>query len=278
MKSRDETEALMKKAREYKSQSENGEHIGDNRHNAYAIYSRFVRKAFGLEEKTTIIQGDKFNHWSFRHDSDYAKGELSASRIASVLIKYRRALKSLGAINTNFERTLKRARQHLLQAGVAADIVKGLSSHISTQHLEDRIAMIRRAYPVGETSGQGMLVRRALAGIAMYHPSYYRMAGAVSYVKSITNKKQHTRLKEKHNEKIRVNHHFLIKKAREVLDNPESSWVSLMVALCAVTGRRPTEIMKTAKFWPCNTKPENYVSFTGLLKSRERRLDEGFGS
>lgn len=277
MKSKDETEKLIKVAKRYKCQSEDGRHVLNNRTNTYEIYSRFVRKAFGLEEKTIIINGDKVSVWGFKPDSEYARGELSASRIASVLIKYRRALKSLGAINTNFERTLKRAKLQLTKAGIAPDIIKGLSSKINITTLEERLALLKRSYPVGEKSGRGMLVRKALSGIAMYHPSYYRMGGAVSYVKSITNEKQKTRLKEKHDEKIRVNPTFLLNKARDVLDNPKSGWASLTVALCTVTGRRPTEIMKTAKLWLDEQTPEHYIRFSGVLKSRDRKLDDDFG-
>lgn len=275
--SRDKTKEIVSKAKLYIEADKSENHAKISRQSVYYIYDYYIKKCLGLEERKVVLSNRKVKVWSFVEDCEYSRGELSASRIASLLIKYRRALKELGAINKKFIPSLEAAKKELIRAGVDEHIVEGLKPTLKVKNLEERIAVLRRKYPRGATSGKGAIIRQAINSIRMYHPCYYRLGGAVSYVKSITNEKQKIRLKEKHDEKMRVNPDFLLNKAREVLNDEKSGWVALTVALCAVTGRRPTEIMKTAKFRIDDHTPENYIKFSGLLKSRERKLDDDFG-
>ncbi|HGJ5855074.1 protelomerase family protein [Arsenophonus nasoniae] len=274
---RDKTKSLVKQAKLYIDENDQKITSADARRGSFHIYNYYVKKCLGLEEKKVFLEGKKINVWSFVKDCEYSRGELSASRIASLLIKYRRALKELGAIHKKFSRSLEAAKKEMIKAGVEQKVVDSLHPNLKVKTLEERIAFLKRKYPKGSRSGTGAIIRQALDSIRIYHPSYYRLGGAVSYVKSITNEQQKIRLKAKHDEKIKVNPAFLLKKARAVLDDKNSKWTSLTVALCAVTGRRPTEIMKTAKFRIDNHTPENYIKFSGLLKSRDRRLDDDFG-
>lgn len=277
MKKRDRTGELIEKAKAYIEHKSNNDGGKAARQSVYNIYITFIKKAFGLEEKKIKTGVYTTKLWDFTPDSDFKKGLLSASRIASILIKYRRALQTLGAIHNKFDSTLEEAKKILLDAGVDRELVNGLKTSIKPETLEERIKIIKRMYPVGYSSGAGSMVRQALAGIRMYHPIYYRLAGAVSFVKSISNEKQKIKLKEKHDKKTIINPEFLINKANQVICDESSSWVELTVALCAVTGRRPTEIMKTAKFSVNENTPDNYVLFSGVLKSRDRKYEDGFG-
>lgn len=276
-KVRDKTKKVIEKAKIYKNSITSEIDSKKVRQSVYDIYANYVKRDFGLKENTALIEGKKIKTWYFLPDSEYSSGELSASRIASLLIKYRRALKSLGAINKKFIPSLHAAKKALIKAGVEQSIIDGLKPSLKIKTLEERIALLKRKYPRGSASGKGEMVRQALTSIKMYHPSYYRLAGAVSYVKSITNEQQKIRLKARHDEKIKINPHFLLNKAKFILDNPNSTWVQLTVALCAVTGRRPTEIMKTAKFRVDDKTPDNYIRFSGILKSRDRKFEEDFG-
>lgn len=275
MKKRDRTSDVVAKAMLYVDASESFSDQKKAKQGVYEIYATFVREAFGLEEVRVLSGGRKIKVWRFSDESEYARGELSASRIAALLIKYRRALKSLGAVHKRFKPSLSEAKKILTEAGVPEHLVKGLNPNIRIKTLEDRIATLKRTWPGG--SGTGAMVRIALAGIKIYHPSYYRLGGAVSYLKSITNEKQKAQLKAKHDRKIFINPDFLLKKALSVLTSSSSPWISVAVALCAVTGRRPTEIMKTARFRTDENTPENYIRFNGVLKSRDRKYDDDFG-
>lgn len=276
-KRRDKTKKVVEKAKIYTIDIKSEIDRKKIRQSVYEIYANYVKRDFGLEEDTALIEGRKIKVWRFLPDSEYSKGELSASRIASLLIKYRRALKSLGAINKNFIPSLHAAKKTLIRTGIEQNLVEGLKPTLKIKNLEERITLLKRRYPRGSASGKGDIIRQAIGSIKIYHPSYYRLAGAISYVKSITNEQQKIRLKAKHDEKIKVNPHFLLNKAKSILDNPKSTWVQLTVALCAVTGRRPTEIMKTAKFRVNDKTPENYLLFSGILKSRDRKFDDDFG-
>lgn len=274
---RDKTKELISKAKMYidGKSSENSEKIQQK--SVRYIYGYYIKKCLGLAENTVVINDEKVKVWQFVPDCEYLKGDVSASQIAALLVKYRRALKSLGAIHKDFIPSLNIAKKQLINAGLDKHIVDGLNPKLRLETLEERIEILKRKHPRGAASGKGMMIHNAINSIKIYHPSYYRLAGAVSYVKAITNQKQKTRLKEKHDKKIRFNPDFLLRKARAVLDNKHAGWVELTVALCAVTGRRPTEIIKTAKLWRDRQTPENYMRFSGLLKSRDRKLDDDFG-
>ena len=56
----------------------------------------------------------------------------------------------------------------------------------------------------------------------------------------------------------------IVEKAERLLSSER--WYDLVVGLCMVTGRRPTEILKTARFFP---KSMYTVTFDGQLKKRE---------
>lgn len=276
-KRRDKTPEIVKKANVYLIESKSKDDKKRARQSSYEIYHHLIRQDLGLEEIKCFIDGNKVKIWQFSPDCEYSKGELSASRIASLLIKYRRALKAIGAIHKRFIPTLEEAKKILLKAGVDEKLVAGLKSDLKLKNLEDRITNLKRAYPKGSPTGKVSIIRKALDNIKIYHPMYYRLAGAVSFVKSITNSQQKLKLKEKHDKKIKVNHKFLLNKAQSILNNPDSNWIQLTVALCAVTGRRPTEIMKTAKFKLSDNTPQDYVTFNGILKSRDRKFEHDFG-
>ena len=261
----DKTDEFLKRARSYVKVKDKSTHV-------YNLRKQFVTEGFSLEFKK--VSG--VEKWSFKADSKVAKGELSASRVASVIINYRNALKTLGAINKDFKKSLEKAKDLLISYGVEESLVDGLKHNIKTDTLVDRLSEIRKQYNKGSVKSNSDYIRATIDSVSIYHPTYYKLSSPLSYVKSISNAKNAEALKAKHDKKIKINTNFIYNKAREVLNNSKSDWVDLTISLVALTGRRPTEIMKTANFKLCKEK-ENYLIFNGILKSRDRNLDIDFG-
>ena len=268
-KKREDTQHLIKRLSSYSKIKSNSKKLSD--HN-YTLMRDFIKSPFSLESRK--ISG--VEKWSFSENSEVSKGDLSASRVASIIIKYRNAIKTLGAINNDFKPSLAKSKALLMEYGVDKTLVDALKHSIQVETLVDRLSDIRKQYSKGSVKPNAELVRGAIDSVSIYHPIYYRFTKPLSYAKSISNAKNAEALKAKHDRKIKINTDFLYSKAREVLNNSHSDWVDLAVALSTLTGRRPTEIMKTANFKLCKDK-ENYLIFNGILKSRDRNLDIDFG-
>lgn len=141
---RDKTKLVIRNAKLYIKDEKSNFDENLARVGAYYIYNRYIKTNLGLEEKKVTIGGKKNKIWGFVENCEYLRGEISASRIASLLIKYRRALKELGAINSKFSRSLAEAKQALLKAGVEQKLVNRLNAKLQVKTLEDRIALMKR--------------------------------------------------------------------------------------------------------------------------------------
>ena len=267
---RDQTEHLLKRLERYSKIKGNSRKVSD--HND-KLMKTFVREAFGLVSKR--IKGKTV--WTFKENSDVSNGDLSASRVSAILIKYRNSIKTLGAVHENFENSLKATRDIMKENGAPEDDYKGLKANIKVDNLLDRIGVLSKKYRATDSHQNAALIRAAVNSIDIFHPFYYKLISPLSFVKGIANDKNKVSLTAKHKRRVSVNAEFIYKKAIGILeDTAKYDWVDMTIALCALTGRRPTEIMKTAKFSKCD-KRDNYVTFNGVLKSRDRRLDDDFG-
>lgn len=237
------------------------------------MLTKYVKKAFGMSK--TII--NKRSVWGFNGDSEVLKGELSASRVAQILISYKKAIRSLGAIHPNYKESLINARDLLKKYGAEPEEYNGLKPTLKIETITDRLVIISKKYNDNPALSNAALIKGLVNSIDIYHPFYYALAAPISCTKAISNSKNQTALKEKHDEKRKVNAKKLYTKALEVLKTPSDfEWVDMVLALCSLTGRRPTEIMKTASFSLCKTN-KKYLTFSGVLKARDRRLDDDFG-
>lgn len=266
LKTRDQTARLLKRLEHYSEIKTNSRKVSD--HND-KLMKDFVRDAFGLS--STRI--DKQVVWSFDGDSEVAKGDLSASRVCAILIKYRNTIKTLGSVNADFEDSLSRARVQMKMLGAPESDYKCLKASVKTDTLLDRIGVLSKKY---RTENKPEL-RTVVNSISIFHPFYYKLAKPLKDIKAPINAKDKKTVAMKHKKQIRVNADFIYKKSISVLENAsDHDWVDMTIALCALTGRRPTEIMKTGKFSECKER-DNYVTFNGILKSRDRKLDDNFG-
>jgi hypothetical protein len=267
---RDQTEHLLKRLNHYSEIKNERRKVSDH---TDKLMKTFVREAFGLSSKR--IKGNTL--WTFKDDSDVSTGDLSASRVSSILIKYRNSIKTLGAVHADFESSLSNARALMAELGAPEADYKGLKASVKTETLLDRIGVLSKKYRSANSHQNAAQIRAVVNFIEIFHPFYYKLSSPLRFVKAIANDKNKTALTAKHKKRVSVNAEFIYKKATSVLENPsDHDWVDMTISLCALTGRRPTEIMKTAKFAQNNDR-ENYVIFNGVLKSRDRKLDNDFG-
>ena len=280
---RDQTARLVKRLNHYNDIKEDKRKVRDH---LDKLMRDFVRVPFQMESeriKETSQTGSAYSStkWFFKKDSEVENEKLSASRVAAILIKYRNTIKTMGAVHADFQSSLTKARLVLEALGLPDEDYKGLKDSIKLDTLVDRVNLLSKKYnklSKGRTGQkQADKARAAINSIMIYHPLYYKLSAPISGAKSITNAKDKESIVTKQSNTILVNADKLYTKARETLANSsQSDWVDMVLALCCLTGRRPTEVMKTASFKPSKERKE-YVTFNGVLKSRDRKLDVDFG-
>ena len=270
-KNYDQSQRLLKRLSRYEEIKTNKVKV---RNHLYQLMRDFVKKPFGLESEK--IEGRYI--WAFHPDSEAMKGEVSIGHVGNILIRYRNRIKTMGIVHPDFKKSVTECRKNLIRYGVPEEKAKGIKSDITLKHLEERISLLSKEFKKGSSNSNWDLIRSSLSSIRIYHPFYYSLLSPLKHCRAISNDQDKKSLKAKHDYKVRINHDFLYSKAREVLnDFKNQDWVSLTVALCALTGRRPTEIMKTGSF-RSHPEKDNYVLFNGILKSRDRFLDDDFGN
>ena len=120
-------------------------------------------------------------------------------------------------------------------------------------------------------------IRIPLKQIKIESQAYYWIEACMEKVSVLVNDKQSESFREQQNNKVLINPNYVLTWAKDILNDKSSNYEKLCLALMAVTGRRTTEIMKTAIF--TKTEKEDYVLFDGQLKQKDREaLGTGAGS
>lgn len=146
--------------------------------------------------------------------------------------------------------------------------IQGLRDKLSTdlpiETLRENLIKLRA------TAVSGSDFRRDLGRLRIEHHAYYMFTpkGAVKDWIRDDSKKN---LNKKLHSQILVNPDWVKTKANELLDKKGASTTDLAIGIIMATGRRVTEIMKTAEFKTINSKT---LLFDGQLKTKNRRLFE----
>ncbi|MFP8968599.1 protelomerase family protein [Pokkaliibacter sp. CJK22405] len=118
--------------------------------------------------------------------------------------------------------------------------------------------------------------RSLLAGVRIEHHGVYILNDIYRRLRQVATANDKKALGKKLKSQVLVNPTFPVARSQEVLSalsSPDHSYSVPIVAaaLAIVTGRRRTEIFKTAEF---STKgaPAGYLRFSGQLKTKDRRL------
>ena len=203
--------------------------------------------------------------WHFQIMEDAKFGIHSISKI---LGEYRDAIKALNLKHHNIEANINRGIKNL------SDYIPGVASLLNPNYDISKLRLNMTRLYKDETR---KAVKAAIKDIRIEHHAYYLLQDAYEWSRKESTKDDKANLKEKVKHQKKVSSIFVIDKATEILNAAKDSgmnsdYASLALALAMVTGRRRSEIMKTARFEITDTTPANHIMFSGQLKTKDRKL------
>lgn len=233
---------------------------------------------------------------------DESKTNCKFNTYVNIMNNYRNAIKSLGFKHHSFELSLSQfvdkfdhiydSMSELKNITFKGKLSKYLTPNQKIETLRDKMTLLRSAVAKDTEMGKRLLK------IKLEHHAFYLFA-PISSVVAEKRQQSEDSLKIKHMNRVLINGDWFIETTKKLIEDgiaELSQWVSLKpvpkkddydkskyrskrvpytrlaVGLAFASGRRVTEIMRTAKFLP--GKIENSVSFSGQLKTKNRHLFE----
>lgn len=231
-------------------------------------YNKLVRrelKKLGIEMKSERTKLTQMKwHTEYTRTADL----LSVSTAKEIIRHYKNAVLSLNLLNHSYKKEMEYLKDEILDALGDSDDVRTLFSYDDLAGI--RVAL-KRLYRANSKKAKGSKAKIALSKIQPEHHAYYKLDGATVMLSKILNDDASDILRKKHDDRIKVNPDYIIALAHGKLTKNTSTWQEMAASLIVVTGRRPTEILKTGTF---NKLDEKRVLFDGQLKTRDRGLHE----
>lgn len=223
---------------------------------------KHLLKFMGVAMTSTRVSGVA-GGWvtSYEHDADVCNLNTARESLRNIL----NGIKSLGILHHNYIK-------HMNDKKAEITAVLGDCEAVSCLYQYDDITLIRNALKRLYRESRGNSTKKAvLDQIKPEHYAYYKLHGAYKSLSALSNKESTNSLREKHNDRVRVNPDYTIEKAAEILNDKEAGWKEKAVAIIVFTGRRPTEVLKT---WKARKVKGETLLFDGQLKMRDRHLHE----
>ena len=226
-------------------------------------------KKLGLSVKTVTVSTSKKSQKKRVDEYTHDASICPASTAKEVIRNYKNALSHCGMMNHEYKKQIEVLKPELVDVfGDSKDVLELSES----QDLKRIKSALKRLYRAAKGSRQK---KTLLDSVRPEHYAYYKLHGATQFLSTEINKASGLALRKKHDRRIRINPEFIIEKATQVLAKKDATKYERAVALIALTGRRPTEIVKTGRF---QKHAESVVMFDGQLKTRDRRLHETIDS
>lgn len=181
---------------------------------------------------------------------------------SQLMDNYRSGIKALGYKHHAIERHVSAFINKY--SGECEGLEKMLNTSLPIEKLRENMIKLRASAVTGSD------FRKDLMKLKIEHHAYYQFEtkGAIKDWISDDNKQQ---LKKKLKNQIRVNPDWVKEKASDLLTRNNPSVSDLAIGIAMSTGRRLTEVMKTAKFKKVDNKT---LLFSGQLKTKNRHLFE----
>lgn len=234
---------------------------------------------------------------------DKNKTRCAGNTYVNIMNKYRNAIKALNYKHHSLEHSLSQLIAKFNDVYPDLSVLENINQKCNLKSylrpgqkietLRDKLVLLRSAIPRKTDFG------KRLYTIKIEHHTWYLFAPIESVV-SEKRATSETNLNIKHKNQVLINSDWIIEQAsnlikegivelsnwvklkpvKEGLENYDKSkyrskrspYPRLAVGLAMASGRRSTEIMRTAKFLPGTD--ENLVLFSGQLKTKNRRLFE----
>ncbi|MCS6257439.1 protelomerase family protein [Shewanella baltica] len=199
---------------------------------------------------------------------DNKTGELISQPVCSyryyskLMEDYRNGVKALGFKHHAIERHVSAFIKKY--SSKYPDLEKQLNPSLPIETLRENLILLR------SSSITGSDFRKDLLKLKIEHHAFYMFEpkGAIKDWISDDSKKQ---LEKKLHSQILVNPDWIKKLSRDLLTKIDPSVSDLCIGIAIATGRRLTEIMKTASF---KAVAESTILFSGQLKTKNRHLFE----
>lgn len=219
-----------------------------------------------ITDRCNTIAKDEHERLNIEVDKD--TGELLTDPVCSyryysqLMEDYRNGVKALGYKHHSIEfHTKAFIRKYKSKV---TGLAEQLDSSLPIQKLRDNLILLRS----GSITGSDF--RKDLLNLKIEHHSYY-MFEPKGVIKDWIRGDDKKSLSKKLHSQILVNPNYVKTLASDLLTKDEPTDSDLCIGLALATGRRLTEIMKTAKFTKVDDKT---LLFSGQLKTKNRHLFE----
>ena len=213
---------------------------------------------FSLEEKQTTRYHAQY-YVTFNKPDD-----LSLTVISETLRSYLNAIKSINKKHhiVGGKYCAVSYITKFLADKVDPDLVDALTPDKDLKTLRKAVVAIKKRHKFSPK------IMDSLKGIKIENQGTLYIAPCYALIRRMVNEQLQQSLKKKLSHVMNVNPDYVLTWATDILTRKDSHYISLALALMAVTGRRSTEIMKTAIFHP--SEKQNHVLFKGQLKQKEQ--------
>lgn len=231
-------------------------------------YNKLVKrelKKLGIEMKS---ERSKLTNGQWHTEYQKTAEIISVSTTKDIIRHYKNAVLSLNLLNHSYQKDMEYLKDEIIDALGDIDDVRALFNYDDLQGIRDSM---KRLYRANSKKAKNSKAKIALSKIQPEHHAYYKLNGATLMLSKILNDDAPDILRKKHDDRIKVNPDYIIELAHDKLTSNTSTWQEIAASLIVVTGRRPTEILKTGRFKKLDSKR---VEFDGQLKTRDRGLHE----
>lgn len=191
-----------------------------------------------------------------------SNADISPRYYVKVMDNYRNAIKSLGFKHHNIKKQLDTFVNKYKTS--KPELVKMLNPKLSIDELRVNFIKLRAELV------NGSKIKTDLMSLKFEHHAFYLFTPKQA-MKIQIKKLAADALNEKLNSAVLINPEYIEKVALDLLDKDKPSVTELAVGIALATGRRVTEIMKTARFAIIN---DHTLLFTGQLKTKNRAIFE----
>lgn len=245
-----------------------------------SMIKRHLKDAsIGIESKRVRVGQHSEVHYSFTNISKKLTGEKyklaevkEAHRISNKLREWKDAITALNMPHHLIEKHLDKASKNLEE--YIPDFTKQMSPSMGVSTLRDNWKILYKNERRGPNRAA---VVKALQDIRIEHHAYYLIQPIYVWVRKIGTSMDRDKRDTNVMNQIKVNPNFTLETATTLLKESiekkdEANKFDLTVAIAIATGRRRTEILKTAMFDVIETTPNQHVMFSGQLKTHDRDL------
>jgi len=243
------------------------------------IKRHLKHRDIGIESSRVRVGQHSEVHYRFTNineklnDDDRKKAEVKeAHRISNKLREWKDAIISLNLPHHLIKKNLDKANKNL--AEYIPEFSESMSPDMDINDLRNNWKVIYKNERRGPNRAA---VVKALQDIRFEHHAYYLLQPIYVWVRKIATSLDSEKRDNNVMSQIKINPNFALETAEQLIKDSiekklNASKFDLAIGIAIATGRRRTEIFKTAIFDAIETTPEGHVVFSGQLKTHDRAL------